>query len=201
MTGPRSLPPRRSHNTLARLLTVAVFSVIGVASVVLMLSTARQQPPPWAVPPGSTGAAAASRTASAPDRLFAFTMPTLDGGTISAAQLKGQPAVIKVFASWCPRCWVSLPHTEAVYNEYAQRGLRVIGVGVLSAEDDLRSMVHRLRITYPVAYDLNGLVSVQTFGLRNVPTTLFVDRQGVVRVRWEGTMDRETLRRLIAQIL
>jgi hypothetical protein len=77
----------------------------------------------------------------------------------------------------------------------------MLGVGVLSAEDDLRSMVHRLRITYPVAYDLNGLVSVQAFGLRNVPTTLFVDRQGVVRARWEGAVDRETLRRLIAQIL
>ncbi len=144
----------------------------------------------------ASGAAAAS-----PDLLPAFSLTALRGGLVSAADLKGKPAVINFFASWCASCWAEIPFLQAAHQTYSARGLRVLGIGVLESEDTMRSMVTRLGITYPTVYDASGDTVVKALRLRSMPTTLFVDRQGVVRVRWEGFLDKDTVFRLVGQIL
>ena len=188
-----SLPRLRSRTTLA--LVVAVLGAIGIAS--LILSTVRPKPAAQTpLPIAATGTAA-----TASDPLPAFALPALGGGAISAAQLRGKPAVINFFASWCASCWAEIPHIEAASKDYRKQGLQVLGIGVLDSEDSLRWMVDKLRITYPTVYDTSGETVVKILQLRSMPTTLFVDRQGIVRARWQGFMDKETVLRLIAQIL
>jgi peroxiredoxin len=109
--------------------------------------------------------------------------------------------VINFFASWCSSCWAEIPHIQSVYNDYQGRGLQIVGIGVLDSEESLRWMVDKLRITYPTVYDTSGDTVVKILQLRSMPTTLFVDRQGIVRTRWQGFLDQETLQRLIAQIM
>ena len=143
----------------------------------------------------------ATGSATTADPLPAFSLPALGGGTFSAADLKGKPAVVNFFASWCSPCWAEIPHIQRAFQDYKAQGLQVLGIGVLDSEDSLRWMVDKLRITYPTVYDTSGDTVVKILQLRRMPTTLFVDRQGIVRVRWQGFLDEETLRRLIAQIL
>lgn len=185
----------RSGKALGLVLAAGV--VIAVGAAVLILSTGRPQRAVQSpLPIAATGSGAAST-----DPLPAFSLPALGGGAISAAQLRGKPAVINFFASWCASCWVEIPHIEAAFNDYKKQDLQVLGIGVLDSEDSLRWMVDKLRLTYPTVYDTSGDTVVKILKLRSMPTTLFVDRQGVVRARWVGFMDAETLRRLIAQIL
>ncbi|MDR7521171.1 MAG: TlpA disulfide reductase family protein [Armatimonadota bacterium] len=148
------------------------------------------------LPIAATGSAAATA-----DLLPAFSLPALGGGTFSAADLKGKPAVVNFFASWCASCWAEIPRIQRAFQDHKAQGLQVLGIGVLDSEDSLRWMVDKLRITYPTVYDPSGHTVVKILHLRSMPTTLFVDRQGVVRARWQGFLDQETLRRLIAQIL
>ncbi len=172
-------------------------AVAAVAIALFVLSAGRQRPAAQLPLP----IAAAGSAASASNPLPAFSLPALGGGVFTAADLKGKPAVINFFASWCSSCWAEIPHIEATFKDYRRQGLQVLGIGVLDSEDSLRWMVNKLRITYPTVYDTSGDTVVKVLQLRSMPTTLFVDRQGVVRVRWQGFMDKETLRRLIAQVL
>ncbi len=185
----------RTKITYGVRLAAGVFAAAAIA--VFILSAGRPQPagqPP--LPIAATGSAA-----TASDPLPGFRLPSLGGGAISAADLKGKPAVVNFFASWCPSCWVEVPHIEAASKDYRNKGLQVLGIGVLDSEDSLRWMVGKLGITYPTVYDTSGETVVKILQLRSMPTTLFVDRQGIVRARWQGFMDKETLQRLIAQIL
>ena len=177
------------------LLAAAVVAVVAIAFFVF--SQGRPQPTAQSpLPVAATGSASA-----AADPLPAFSLPAPGGGRISAADLKGKPTVINFFASWCSSCWAEIPHIQSAYNDYQGRGLQIVGIGVLDSEDSLRWMVTKLRITYPTAYDTSGDTVVKILQLRSMPTTLFVDRQGIVRARWQGFLDQETLQRLIAQIM
>ncbi len=187
----------RSRRRTSLRLLLGGGAVAAVAIALFVLSAGRPQPaaqPP--LPIAVTGSAA-----SASDPLPAFSLPALGGGVFTAADLKGKPAVINFFASWCSSCWAEIPHIEAAFQDYKGQGLHVLGIGVLDSEESVRWMISKLGITYPTAYDTKGDTVGNILRLRAMPTTLFVDRQGIVRARWQGFLDQETLRRLIAQIL
>lgn len=188
-------PRPRSRNILGLVVAAGAVVVVGIALVFLLAG--RQQPAVQSPLP----IAASSSGAAASEPLPAFSLPALGGGAISAADLKGKPAVINFFASWCATCWAEIPYIETAFKDYRKQDLQVLGIGVLDSQDSLRWMVGKLRITYPTVYDTSGDTVTKILKLRGMPTTLFVDRQGVVRARWQGFLDEETLRRLIAQIL
>jgi peroxiredoxin len=178
---------------------IAAASVLAVAAVaVFAVSQGRlRQAAETPLPVAATRSAALATA----DPLPAFSLPALGGGVMSAADLRGKPAVVNFFASWCSSCWAEIPHIQGAFQDYKRRGLQVVGIGVLDSEDSLRWMVNKLHITYPTVYDTSGDTVVKILQLRSMPTTLFVDRQGIVRARWQGFLDEETLRRLIAQII
>ncbi len=194
MSGPHRTHSRRG-TTLGLLLAGGVF----VAAAIALLVFSAGRPQPAAQPPLPIAATGSPATAS--DPLPAFHLPALGGGEVSAADLRRKPAVVNFFASWCPSCWAEIPHIESASRNYRGKDLQVLGIGVLDSEESLRWMVSKLRITYPTVYDTSGETVVKILQLRSMPTTLFVDRQGIVRARWQGFLDKETLQRLIAKIL
>jgi len=153
--------------------------------------------PPEAVEPGASLPPAMEVGRAMP----AFTLPAPGGGARALASFTGKPLVLNFFASWCPSCWAEIPAITAVYEAFSPRGLQVLGIGVL---DDARSqaeMVRRLRIPYPTVYDAEGRVVGEVLKLRSMPTTVLVDRHGVVRFKWEGVLDEATLRREVVKWL
>lgn len=186
----------RSRTLLRLLFTAGIVAAAAIALFVLSVGRPQQPAAQSPIPIAASGSGASSS-----DPLPAFRLPALGGGVLTAADLKGKPAVINFFASWCASCWAEVPHIQTAFEEYKGRGLQVLGIGVLDSEESVRWMVGKLRITYPTVYDSKGDTVGNVLRLRSMPTTLFVDRQGIVRVRWEGFLDKETLHRLIAQIL
>lgn len=179
----------------SRFVFVAGLAVPIAALFILLV----ERPQPLAQPPLPIAESRPARQASGP--LPAFRLPALGGGVVSATDLRGSPVVINFFASWCPSCWAEIPHLQRASQELHGRGLRILGISVLDDEGSLRWMVRKLGITYATVYDTQGDTVGNVLRLRTMPTTLFVDRQGIVRTRWEGFLDEETLHRLIGQIL
>lgn len=135
------------------------------------------------------------------NQLPKFSLPKVDGSQFSSDQLRGKPAIVNFFASWCPSCWAEMPMLEVVYRQYRAKGLMVVGIGVL---EDARStfwMVNRLGVSFPVTYDATGEVVTGVLKLRAMPTTLFVDRHGNIVVRWEGVLDKARFQRYLTSIL
>lgn len=113
-----------------------------------------------------------------------FELPLLDGsGTLSSEDLKGAPVVINFFASWCFPCREEAPTLERLSQEYADDGVRFLGVNVqgglpptlLDSEKGAREFVEEFDITYPVVADPEGELAKQLMDFYGLPQTFFID--------------------------
>ncbi|HSQ75228.1 MAG TPA: TlpA disulfide reductase family protein, partial [Bacteroidota bacterium] len=89
-----------------------------------------------------------------------FSLPTLDGRTLSLEQMLGEKLTILVFwATWGKDSSRVLEEMEALYRLYHDRGLAVLGVCVdsqsMSAEDTRRiaDSLKRKDMTFPIVID------------------------------------------------
>ena len=141
----------------------------------------------------------ASEGQPAPD----FTLKTIDGKDVRLSDYSGQPVLINVWATWCPPCRLEMPGIEAAYEKYKGDGLVVLGID-LTVEDNLKDVpgfVQELNLTFPILLDESGEVSGGLYGLRGLPTSYFIDRDGyLVRIQIGG-MTPEQLNEYLTEIL
>ena len=125
---------------------------------------------------------------------------TITGETLSLKDLRGHVVVLNVWGSWCAPCRAEAPDLAKVAKETARRGVRFVGIDVRDNPAAGRAFEREFGTTYPSFDDQNGLVLAAFTGIvpvSAVPSTLVVDRDGVVRARNIGRIDDGTLRGLI----
>lgn len=113
---------------------------------------------------------------TAPD----FQLAKLDGATVSAADLRGQPAVIIFWTAWCPVCKEEVPRINAVAAEFESKGVRVLGINIQDSPARTEGGIKEFGIKYAVARDPEAGVT-RIYKVSGTPTIIFLDRQGVVR--------------------
>jgi thiol-disulfide isomerase/thioredoxin len=123
-----------------------------------------------------------------------FTLPFLTGaGTGSAAppprlslrSLRGRPAVLNFWASWCAPCREETPLLVRLHKIYGPRGIVFVGVDVQDEAADARRFIARYHVDYPVVISSDDRLIVK-YGIVGLPTTVFVDAGGMVRSREAG---------------
>lgn len=105
---------------------------------------------------------------------FSLPQPVPGAPQVTSDDLRGNPAVINFFASWCIPCRVEAPLLERTWHAYKDQGLVVLGVNILDTEEDVLDFINRFRITFPVVRDTNEELANQ-FGVTGIPETFFVD--------------------------
>jgi len=115
---------------------------------------------------------------TAPD----FTLDLLGGGEVTLSDLRGRPVVLNIWATWCGPCREEMPAIEKVYRSYEELGLVVIGLNLTSqdSEQAVAAFVQDLGLTFPIALDRDGSVG-NRYQLLGLPTTYFIDSQGVIQ--------------------
>ena len=110
----------------------------------------------------------------------AFELPTLDGETLAFAPGE-KPAVVAFWASWCAPCVIEAPHLQAIHAELGEQ-IQVIGVSIDEPRrhPQLRSLVRRIGLTYPVPLDADGSVYATFNKGGTIPYTVVLDAGGVV---------------------
>lgn len=111
-----------------------------------------------------------------------FTLTTLDGSDVSLSDLRGKVVIVNFWASWCLPCRVEMPAMEQVHRAYKDLGLVVLAVNMTSGDSrgDAAAFVEEYELTFPVPLDLDGSVSSR-YEVLGLPTTFFIDAQGVIR--------------------
>lgn len=125
---------------------------------------------------------------------------TITGEPLSFKDFRGNVLVINVWGSWCAPCRAEAPDLAEVSQETAPRGVRFVGIDVRDNPAAGRAFEREYGITYPSLDDQNGIVLASFTGIipvSAVPSTVVVDRNGIVRARNIGRIDATTLRGLI----
>ena len=131
-----------------------------------------------------------------------FTLQTLDGGSINLSGLRGQNVLINYWVTWCEPCLEEMPALEKIHQEYQGKNLVILSVNGI-AQDDLQKVqdtVSGLGLTYPVVLDEADTI-FKSYWLGFMPTSVFIDAQGVIRFIKFGGADETEFRAKIDQLL
>ena len=126
-----------------------------------------------------------------------FSLELMTGGTVTLSELRGNVVMVDFWSSWCPFCIAEMPDFQKVSQAAGDR-VEFIGVNLqddAGLADDLRI---ETGITYRVTRDPRGVVYA-AFGGIAMPTTVFIDANGIVREVVTGQMSEDRLTAKIAE--
>lgn len=136
---------------------------------------------------------------SAPD----FTLDVLGGGQVTLSELRGKVVLVNLWASWCPPCRAEMPAIENVYRAFKDKGLVVLAVNTTyqDGEREAAAFAQEYGLSFPIPLDRTGAVS-RRYQLNALPSTYFVDRQGVIRsVIIGGPMNQAAIQSKVEELL
>ncbi len=130
-----------------------------------------------------------------------FVLPIYGGdghGTIALRALRWHPVVINFWSESCPPCLIEMPMLQRTYLR-GQGKFLLLGVDQADPQDDIGPFGRQHQITYPLLFDRGGAVNT-AYHVTAIPTTYFVDRQGIIRAVFVTQLTERTLRQGLATI-
>lgn len=109
-----------------------------------------------------------------------FTLKSLDGGNLRLEEYRGQVVLINFWASWCGPCRQEMPLLDRLHHRYEDTGFAVLGINVEGDSDSAQEIVDKTKVTFPILIDVGQKVS-ELYNLEAMPSTVVVDRDGVIR--------------------
>jgi peroxiredoxin len=109
-----------------------------------------------------------------------FALRTLDRQNVRLSEYRGEVVLITFWATWCGPCQQELAALNGLYEKYNRAGLILLAVNIDDDQGRAAQMAHTLGIAFPVLMDERKEVA-QLYQVQNMPVTLLIDREGVVR--------------------
>ncbi len=128
---------------------------------------------------------------AAPD----FTVFDDEGKEVKLSDYFGKPIVLNFWASWCPPCKSEMPHFNKVYNELKDEIVFLmvdLVDGQKETEEKGKKYIANNGFTFPVLYDLEQ-DAAYTYGIRSIPTTIFINKDGDIVTGAEGAINEDIL--------
>jgi peroxiredoxin len=129
-----------------------------------------------------------------------FTLKSLDGEKVSLSDFRGDVVLINFWATWCGPCRAEIPDFEQVYGNHKDKGLVILGLNQQESPAVIEPFAEELGMTYPVLLDEQGQV-MSEYRILGLPTSVLVDRDGVIQVRHTGTMTANQLESQLDDLL
>lgn len=139
--------------------------------------------------PSNDGATTGIRPGeTAPD----FSLPFIDkAGRMHLADLRGKVVLISFWASWCGPCRIEMPALDKAWPAYKGKDVAFIGVSVDENPSAAARFLEDIPVGFPSVIDTTGDVSGRDWRVSSLPTTVVLDRRGVVRARHLGYTPRQ----------
>ena len=111
----------------------------------------------------------------------AFRLPLLTGGDATLDAWKGKVVILNFWATWCTPCTIEMPALEALWREYRDRGLVVVGVSVDRGAPRplIEPYLKHLGLTFPILLDPQ-METANAWRVPGVPATFLIHPGGEV---------------------
>lgn len=132
-----------------------------------------------------------------------FELPDRFGTPIRLSALTGSIVVINFWASWCQPCREEMPILQAISEKYTDQGLVVLGVNTTYTDslDEALAFVDELKLTFPILFDETGEVGEEMYKVYGLPTSYWIDREGVIRSVQLGAMTEDQMLEILTPLL
>jgi peroxiredoxin len=114
-----------------------------------------------------------------------FTLKSLEGSNLRLEEYRGQVVLINFWASWCGPCRQEMPVLDRLHHRYEDTGFAVLGINVEGDSGSAQEIVDKTNVTFPILLDDGQKVS-ELYSLEAMPSTVVVDRDGVIRYIHRG---------------
>ena len=128
-----------------------------------------------------------------------FFFTSWNGQTLQLAALTGHPVILNFWASWCDPCRKEAPVLESAWQRHQRDGLLLLGVDHHDTASAAQQFLQTYGITYPNGPDAADRISAR-YGVNDIPTTIFIDRSGIVVRAILGQLTAATLEGAIQQL-
>jgi peroxiredoxin len=129
---------------------------------------------------------------AAPD----FLLETPNGGELRFSDLQGKAVLVNFWASWCTPCREEMPRIVRAFDERSSLEFLVLAVNLQENAGMVRNFADEFGMHFPIVIDRTGEVG-QTWRIggpvEGIPSSYFIDAQGIVRARVFGPLSEEAL--------
>jgi thiol-disulfide isomerase/thioredoxin len=130
----------------------------------------------------------------------AFSLPDLRDQLHNSSEWQGNVVVLNFWATWCPPCTAEMPMFDALQGEYAEAGVKFVGIAI-DNHADVETFIREKGIGYtilignPASMELSKTLGNNNSGL---PFTAVFDRAGKLVATVVGEVPRKRLNNLLA---
>jgi cytochrome c biogenesis protein CcmG/thiol:disulfide interchange protein DsbE len=169
-----------------------VIAVVAVTVVVLAGGSDGGSAKQGLAPGAQVNSAAVGKVA--PD----FTLPGLDGGTVSLADYRGEPVVLNFWASWCHPCRQEFPMFRAALASKSGK-YQMIGVSTGDLRGDAKHFANAQHADWPNGFDADSSVA-RGYGVDPLPQTFFIRPDGTIASHVVRGLTRAELYQQLAEL-
>jgi thiol-disulfide isomerase/thioredoxin len=120
-----------------------------------------------------------------------FTLRDVAGKKLRLKDFRGKVVFLNFFATWCGPCRLEMPAMEQLSRTYKSKGLVVLAVDVHETAKSVRAFMQELKLSFPAVVDADGSVGFM-YGIRPIPATYLISRDGQILWRVFGARDWDT---------
>lgn len=126
-----------------------------------------------------------------------FEASELEGARVRLSDLRGRPVVVNFWATWCASCSAEMPVLEEQRRAHRADDLAIVAVNVGEGRSTAQQFIEALELFgFRVALDLDIAIS-DAYGVRGLPQSVFIDRDGVIQAVYRGQLDADTMDRYV----
>jgi len=129
-----------------------------------------------------------------------LSLPTPDGQQLRLSDFRGQVVFVNFWGTYCPPCVAEMPDLQRTYEALADEPFVILGVNAEEKPDKVKTFLLQQGITFPIVISEDATVN-PVMALKHMPTTWFVDANGILRGRIEGQMDAGMAMRIARTLL
>ena len=123
-----------------------------------------------------------------------------NGKSVRLKAYRGKIVVLDFWATWCHGCKQEIPWFAKFERKYSGRGLSVIGVSL--DQDGWNVVKPFIRATaVPYRIVLGDDATAGQYGIRSMPDTFLIDRNGRIAAVYAGLVDKENIEKNIQELL
>ena len=127
------------------------------------------------------------------------------GDSVRLATYQGEVVLLNIWATWCAPCREEMPSLQRLHEAFGDQGFRIVAVSIDEAEPEVvRAFQREFALTFTIAQDRSRAIE-RMYQTTGVPETFVLNREGRIvkkqigAMRWDSPVNRDLVRRLLAQ--